>query len=106
MNLEATIGSYIVITVADTGTGIPHKILERIFEPFFTTKEVGKGTRLGLSTVIGIIKRHGGFVKVDSTVGKGSQFQVYLPAVESTQTQQAENPDLYYRSRRVDFGCR
>jgi PAS domain S-box-containing protein len=94
MNFEATVGSYIVITVADTGTGIPPKILERIFEPFFTTKELGKGTGLGLSTVIGIIKSHGGFVKVDSAVGKGSQFQVYLPAVESTQTQQAENLEL------------
>jgi PAS domain S-box-containing protein len=94
MNLEATIGSYIVITVADTGTGISPKIRERIFEPFFTTKELGKGTGLGLSTVIGIIKSHGGFVKVDSTVGKGSQFQVYLPAVESTQTQEAENLEL------------
>jgi signal transduction histidine kinase len=94
MNFEATVGSYIVITVADTGTGIPPKILERIFEPFFTTKELGKGRGLGLSTVIGIIKSHGGFVKVDSAVGKGSQFQVYLPAVESTQTQQAENLEL------------
>lgn len=93
-NLEATIGSYIVITVADTGMGLPPAILEKIFEPFFTTKEVGKGTGLGLSTVIGIIKSHGGFVKVDSSVGQGSQFQVYLPAVESTQMQQTENLEL------------
>jgi PAS domain S-box-containing protein len=94
INPETTIGSYIVITVADTGTGISPEIQEKIFEPFFTTKELGKGTGLGLSTVIGIIKSHGGFVKVDSTVGKGSQFQVYLPAVESTQTQQAEDIEL------------
>lgn len=94
MNSEATIGFYIVITVVDTGTGISPEIQEKIFEPFFTTKELGKGTGLGLSTVTGIIKSHGGFVKVDSTVGKGSQFQVYLPAVESTQTQEAENIEL------------
>jgi len=64
MNLEAETGFYIVISVADTGTGIPPEILDRIFEPFFTTKELGMGTGLGLSTVIGIVKSHGGFVDV------------------------------------------
>ncbi len=81
MYLEAQVGNYIVITISDTGTGITPRNLERIFEPFFTTKEFGKGTGLGLSTVIGIIKSHGGFVNVTSQVGKGTQFQVFLPAV-------------------------
>ncbi len=86
MNLEAKIGSYTVITVADTGIGIPAEVLDRIFEPFFTTKDVGQGTGLGLSTVLGIIKSHGGFVNVYSEVGTGTYFKVYLPAVEGTET--------------------
>jgi CheY-like chemotaxis protein len=84
MHLDANVGSYVVITVADTGTGIPPDILHRIFDPFFTTKEVGKGTGLGLSAVLGIVKSHGGFVDVHSEVNKGSQFNVYLPANQST----------------------
>ena len=94
MHLDAAVGSYIVITVADTGTGIPPAILDRIFEPFFTTKELGKGTGLGLSTVIGIIKSHGGFVNVCSQVRKGTQFKVYLPAVETMETQQAQELEM------------
>ncbi|MBW4557696.1 MAG: response regulator [Trichormus sp. ATA11-4-KO1] len=86
MNIEAKVGSYVVITVIDTGIGIPPEILDRIFEPFFTTKELGKGTGLGLSTVLGIIKSHGGFVNVYSEQGKGSHFQVYLPAQEAAET--------------------
>jgi signal transduction histidine kinase len=62
MHPEAQVGSYIVITIADTGMGIAPEIIDRIFAPFFTTKEIGKGTGLGLSTTIGIIKGHGGFV--------------------------------------------
>lgn len=95
MNLEATVGAYIVITVADTGIGIPPAILDRIFEPFFTTKVLGKGTGLGLSTVVGIIKSHGGFVNVHSEVGKGTQFKVYLPAsevIETTELEEVESP--------------
>jgi PAS domain S-box-containing protein len=84
MNIEAKVGPYVVITVSDTGTGISREIIDRIFEPFFTTKELGKGTGLGLSTAVGIIKSHGGFVKVLSKVGKGTQFQVYLPATPTT----------------------
>ncbi|MEH2424606.1 MAG: response regulator [Nostoc sp.] len=91
MNLEAKEGPYIVITVFDTGVGIPREILDRIFEPFFTTKDVGKGTGLGLSTVLGIIKSHGGFVTVYSEPESGTSFKVYLPAVEGMETLSLED---------------
>ncbi|MFW9257471.1 response regulator [Nostoc sp. CALU 546] len=91
MNLEAKEGPYIVITVSDTGVGIPREILDRIFEPFFTTKDVGQGTGLGLSTVLGIIKSHGGFVNVYSEPGSGTSFKVYLPAVGGMETLSPEN---------------
>jgi two-component system, cell cycle sensor histidine kinase and response regulator CckA len=81
MNLEAHPGTYVMITVADNGMGIPAELVERIFEPFFTTKAVGKGTGLGLSTSLGIVKNHGGFVEVCSDVDQGAQFKVYLPTM-------------------------
>ncbi len=90
MHLDAEVGSYIVLTVADTGMGIERDVAERMFEPFFTTKEIGKGTGLGLSTVLGIVKSHNGFIDVDSQVGKGSQFKVYLPAVAATVSSENE----------------
>src|SRR5262245_55839159 len=80
INPEARVGPHIVICVEDNGVGIPPHNLERIFDPFFTTKEVGQGTGLGLSTVLGIVKNHGGFVRVYSDLDKGSRFTVYLPA--------------------------
>lgn len=85
MHTQAKVGSYILLTVADTGEGIPNELLDKIFEPFFTTKEFGQGTGLGLSTVMGIIKGHGGFIDVSSSV-EGTKFKVYLPAVETTTT--------------------
>lgn len=91
MNRDAAVGPYIFITVTDTGVGISPEIEQRIFEPFFTTKESGIGTGLGLSTVTSIIKSLGGFVKVQSQVGQGTEFQVYLPAAEGIQTQPAED---------------
>jgi two-component system, cell cycle sensor histidine kinase and response regulator CckA len=84
MELDAKVGPYLVITIADTGTGIEPDILDRIFDPFFTTKETSKGTGLGLSTVIGIVKSYGGFVKVNSKIGEGTQFKLFFPATETT----------------------
>ncbi|MCW5313636.1 response regulator [Nostoc sp. KVJ3] len=94
IHLEAKIGAYIVLTVTDTGLGINSEILDRIFEPFFTTKDLGKGTGLGLSTVIKIIKEHGGFVTVSSSVGKGTKFKVYLPAVNQVPMQLLEDTEI------------
>jgi CheY-like chemotaxis protein len=74
-------GEYVQISVSDNGTGIPEDIVNKIFEPFFTTKEQGKGTGLGLSMVYGAIKDHEGYLSVQSTLGVGSVFTVYLPAV-------------------------
>jgi len=70
---------YVLVEVADTGTGIPSDIIDKIFDPFFSTKEVGKGTGLGLSTVYGIVKQTGGFVYPDSSPGRGTTFRIFLP---------------------------
>jgi PAS domain S-box-containing protein len=89
MNPEAKPGPYVLVTVTDSGSGIPREIIDRIFDPFFTTKEQGKGTGLGLSTVLAIVKGHGGFVNVYSEAQNGTQFRIYLPAVASAQPDQS-----------------
>lgn len=98
--IKAHPGLYVVISITDTGTGIPSTIMERIFDPFFTTKEVGKGTGLGLSTVHAIVNSHDGFVDVTSTVGKGTTFNVYLQANgENAEHVKDENPPWAFAAK-------
>lgn len=82
LHADANGGAYVVITIADTGAGIAPELLDRIFEPFFTTKPTGKGTGLGLSTVRTIVNNHRGFIDISTQLGKGTEFRVYLPAIE------------------------
>jgi PAS domain S-box-containing protein len=94
LNIDAQVGPYVLISVMDTGVGIPPEIIDRIFDPFFTTKDLGQGTGLGLATVLTIIKSHNGFIRVDSKLGKGSIFQIYLPAITNSETKAIFEPEI------------
>jgi CheY-like chemotaxis protein len=85
-------GSFVELSVRDTGTGIPPEILQKIFDPFFTTKPEGKGTGLGLATVQTIIRNHNGFLDLSSEVGKGTTFKILLPAAPTDTKAPAEEP--------------
>lgn len=85
-------GPYVLITISDSGHGMPAEVLNKIFEPFFTTKPLGKGTGLGLSTVMGIVKTHDGFVVVSSEVDKGSTFRIFIPALHGAEAPPGHAP--------------
>lgn len=96
-------GRYAVLKISDTGNGISPDIIDRIFDPYFTTKPVGKGTGMGLSVVHGIIQNLGGKIFVESKVGKGSVFTIYLPATETMTIQKSRtySTDSYYGNERI-----
>jgi signal transduction histidine kinase/DNA-binding response OmpR family regulator len=100
-----TPGSYLKISVADTGAGMDEKSIQRIFEPFYTTRPMGEGTGLGLASVFGIIKKHKGIITVDSQVGRGTTFSIYLPAARILQKpKETGKPRMVSSAKRPEKG--
>jgi len=95
--------NFIVLEVSDTGMGIPPELKEKIFEPFFTTKEPGKGTGIGLSTVMDIVRSHGGFLKVNSEEGKGTTFCIYLPVAPGTASESGANTAQFVKQGNAEL---
>jgi two-component system cell cycle sensor histidine kinase/response regulator CckA len=102
-NVDLEPGDYVLIEVTDTGFGIPKEHISKIFEPFFTTKGIGQGTGLGLSTVYGIITQSGGQIVVDSTIGQGTTFRIYLPRDERPEARVPEPGHADLSSRMQDL---
>ena len=99
MNPGAQLGWHVALRVSDTGSGMSPETMDKIFDPFFTTKELGKGTGLGLATVIGIVKGHGGFLNVQSQLGVGTTFSVYLPASRDAEVAKKEDEAAVARGK-------
>ena len=94
MHPDAKPGAYVCIVITDSGTGIPADIRDKIFEPFFTTKEIGTGTGLGLSTTLAIVRSHRGFINLESEMGKGTTFRIYIPATGTASDVAAANEEV------------
>ncbi len=104
-NLNAVAGDYVMFALTDTGMGMDEQTRARMFEPFFSTKAFGKGSGLGLATAYGIIRQSGGHIAVESQIGTGSTFRVYLPRVEQPQAYQIQGPPAAARENYKEASC-